>query len=88
MDTQVEREVNTDNDGVPDQLSTFTEVKYCFSGLPPLFGGSVTIDGGGVSPIFFPYLQVNTTDPECSPVVRIVSEFQETVSASFYILLY
>jgi hypothetical protein len=88
IDTDVEREVDTDGDGIPDTVTTVRESRYCFRGLPPLFGGNVTIDAGAVTPIYFPYLRVNADDPNCSPVVTIADEFHAFNTASFYILLY
>jgi hypothetical protein len=88
VDTDVQKEVDSDGDGIPDTVRTVRESRYCFSGLPPLFGGNVTIDAGAVTPIYFPYLQVNTDNPDCSPVVIIADESNAYNTASFYILLY
>jgi hypothetical protein len=88
VDTDVQKEVDSDSDGIPDTVITVTEISYCFSGLPPLFGGNVTIDAGAVTPISPPYLQVNTENPACSPEVIVINEFAGYQPASFYILLY
>jgi hypothetical protein len=90
VDTDVQKEVDTDGDGIPDTVITVRESRYCFSGLPPLFGGNVTVDAGSITPIRFPFLQVNTEDPDCSPMVFMLDESSDSAfnPASFYILLY
>jgi hypothetical protein len=88
VDTDVEEEVDTDGDGIPDTVQTVKEIRYCFRGLPPLFGGNVTIDSAPIVVVHFPYLQVNTENPDCSPMVFVISEVSGYEAASFYILLY
>jgi Collagen triple helix repeat (20 copies) len=73
--------VDTVEDGV-------TSTKYCFTNLPPVFGGSVTIDGlDDGDRAVTPKLQVRTQDPSCSPMVVVTDGVQRQAS-SFYIVLF
>lgn len=89
----VSEEVVEDGDangnGIPGE--TFTDISYCFSGLPPVSVGNVTVETGAITPIVFPYLQI-TGDPECPIAVRIlqqgVSGSDTREFANFYIVLY
>lgn len=89
VDTQVEEPFDEDGDGVPDTVNTRTETKYCFSGLPPVFGGHVTISE---TPSFIlpdtAYLIADTGDPACSPMVHVSGQNGIAVPAGFNILLY
>jgi hypothetical protein len=60
-------------------------VAYCFSGLPPVVGGQVTLDGVVSAPAgVTPYISMTT---DCNPEVLIAGPngFQ---AADFYVLLY
>jgi hypothetical protein len=90
VDTQVEEEpFDSDGDGIPDTVTTRTETRYCFSGLPPVFGGHVTISE---TPSFIlpdtAYLIMDTGDPACSPMVHVSGQNGIAVPAGFNILLY
>jgi hypothetical protein len=79
----VEREV-TDNKG--RRLIYF---HYCLTGLPPLMGGQVTMDGGGAGPGLTANLNLDTGDPEC-PIMVTLNQDDEPVlmAGAFYIQLY
>jgi hypothetical protein len=85
VDTQAE--VDDDGDGVPDRVSTQTT--YCFTDLPPIFGGQATISE---TPSFIlpdtAYLIVDTGDPACSPMVHVSGQNGIAVPAGFNVLLY
>jgi hypothetical protein len=46
------------------------EWEYCFTGLPPLSGGQVTIDGGKDA---IAAITLETGNPDCSPARRAVA---------------
>jgi hypothetical protein len=89
VDTQVEEPFDSDGDGTPDTVTTRTETRYCFSDLPPTFGGQVTISE---TPSFIlpdtAYLIIDTGDPACSPMVHVSGQNGVAVPAGFNILLY
>lgn len=64
-------------------------IVYCFSGLPPVVGGQVTLDGllsfgAGLTP----YIAI-TEDPDCNPEVTIAGTSQTgNEAAGFFVLLY
>lgn len=70
------------------------DIKYCFSGLPPVVGGQVTIVDGGSRGLALPRLDLETQDPECPIMVTIVDELGVDpdrlvrTQAEFHILLY
>jgi hypothetical protein len=75
-------------DRVNDDQST--TVLYCFVGLPPAHGGQVTINTSlGTTFTLTPFLDVTTEDPEaCSQTVVIKDLNDESVEASFFVLMY
>lgn len=79
----------SDPEEVPNHPG-FTSVKYCFSDLPPVFGGVVSIDTPGDFPAVAhtPFISIATEDPSCSPAVVITNGGVAHASASFYVLLY
>jgi hypothetical protein len=81
---------NGDANGNGTPGETVTDIKYCFSGLPSVSVGNVTVETGAITPIVFPYLQI-TEDPECPIAVRVLdgsSRSDARSFANFYIVLY
>lgn len=66
------------------------DISYCFSGLPPISGGQITISDtkeNGENGQVVGYLALQTGDPDCSPRVHIVTEGGFTAAAGYHILL-
>jgi hypothetical protein len=87
VSAEVVEDGDANGNGIPGE--TLTDIKYCFSGLPPVSGGNVTVETGAITPIVFPYLQI-TGDPECPIAVRVLDGFASDTSGyvNFYIVLY
>lgn len=63
------------------------EWEYCFTGLPPLSGGQVTIDGGKDA---IAAITLETGNPDCSPLVQLGGQRIDNTDAQpgFHMLVY
>ena len=72
---------------VDRQFTQGVAVIYCFSGLPPVVGGQVTLDGlqlSGAGKTAYLTLEVQ----DCNPEVTIVGKNNIPEAADFHVLMY
>ena len=62
---------------------------FCFTGLPPLVGGQVTLDGilGGTG-VASASLNLGTGNPDCTPLVTVSMSVDSDSPPGFHLLLY
>jgi hypothetical protein len=64
-------------------------VVYCFSGLPPVVGGQVTLDGlQSLGVGLTPHIALLLENPDCNPEVSIAGPNGQSQAFDFHVLLY